>query len=68
MKVQITCPVPEKNLRAGLVYDLPDDLAQELINKECGFEFAGDDIPATTFADEHPVSIKAEKPKRTSRT
>jgi hypothetical protein len=40
MNVKITCPVPEKNLQAGIIYDLPDDEAQKLIDEEKAFEIA----------------------------
>lgn len=31
MKIKLTHPVPEKHMEAGLIYDLPDDEAQMLI-------------------------------------
>jgi hypothetical protein len=37
MKIKITCPVPEENLHAGLIYDLPDEQAQDLIDQEKAF-------------------------------
>lgn len=37
MKIQVTCPVPEKNLQAGKIYDLPEKEAQELIKQEKAF-------------------------------
>lgn len=61
MKVKITHPFGE--LRAGLVYDLPNEEAREVIEKDFGFEFFGDDIEVTTYADKHQVFVEVEDDK-----
>jgi len=51
MKVKITCPVPEHELQAGLIYDVPDELAFELIEEE----------KAIVVIEETPVKSKKVK-------
>jgi hypothetical protein len=36
MKVKITHPLPEYGLEAGLDYDVPDEIAQEIIEADKG--------------------------------
>jgi hypothetical protein len=73
LKIKITCPVPEKNLQAGLIYDLPDEQAQDLIDQEKAFEVdqsanlidvtaAGSSVP--TFIEGAKESVKARKTKK----
>jgi hypothetical protein len=38
MKVFITHPIPEKNLQAGLTYELKDKDAAEIIEQDKGYE------------------------------
>jgi hypothetical protein len=37
MKVKITFPIPEKSLQAGLIYDLPEKEAREIVENDWGF-------------------------------
>jgi len=49
MKVKITCPT--ERYEAGLVYELTDEKAKELIEKDCA-----------VIADEPLVEVTTEKP------
>lgn len=61
MKIKITHPLPD--LQAGLIYDLPEKQAKEIIAKDLGFEIDVETIDVTAMADKNPVHIEAPKRK-----
>jgi len=59
MKVKITCPT--ERYEAGLVYDMTDEKAKELIEKDCAVLAEEPLVEVTTFSDEKPVYIEGAK-------
>ncbi len=68
MKIKITHPI--KDYQAGLVYDVPDKEAQELIKKDYAFEVADkekfllDDFGSLSKININEATEKAFKPKK----
>lgn len=65
MKVKITCPAPDKGLTAGLIYDLPDDVALALKLANMAIDVLEDAVlvDVTTNKDIAPVYVETQKRK-----
>ena len=55
MRIKITCT--EGDYHAGLIYEVPDKKARELIAADKAFEVAGDTVEVTAFADRTTLLI-----------
>lgn len=62
MKIKIIHPTAK--YQAGLIVELPEDEAQELISNDFAFEIAEDVIEVTTLSDEIPHFIEGVKEKK----
>ena len=55
MIIKITHPTQQH--QAGVIVELPEDEAQELISKDWAFEVEVEQVEVTTFSDPLPVYI-----------
>jgi hypothetical protein len=62
MKIKITCT--DGKYQAGLIYDVPDKKARELIAVDKAFEITEETINVSTLSDEFPVYIEGAKDKK----
>lgn len=64
MKVKITHPIPEHSLFAGLIYDLPEEVAREIIEKDLGFATDVETIDVTALTDKKHIEAPKRKAKK----
>jgi hypothetical protein len=55
LKIRLTHPTAE--YQAGVIVELPEKEAQELISKDWAFEVEVEQVEVTTFSDPLPVYI-----------
>lgn len=65
MKVKITLPMPELGYQAGLIYDLPEKLADELLLKGHAIlpDMEREQIEITNLSDPQAVFVEGVKKK-----
>ena len=66
MRIKITCPVREKGLMAGLVYDVPDAEAKILLEQYMAIRVESESelVEVTTPFDKRSVFVEVPKKAR----
>lgn len=59
MKIKITQKTGD--YQAGIIYDVPEKEAQELIKKDIAFKVVEDVLEVTSLSDKNPVFIEGVK-------
>ncbi len=64
MKIKMTSTIEDKGLRAGLIYDVPLEEAQDYIANHQAIIFGREVAEVTNLSDDKPVYIEGDAPKK----